>query len=329
MSRAKITRFLADAKVYRGLGHLGEDGLPNERWKTHRDFRSLRKRGLAGEEVDFLVTYTFFRGRKYSLIQSRRYVLIPLIRELLKVSRDLPLDETLLTRLEDPRLPFSMADAVKLARTSLEFPPEPPLASYGSLTILDLSKTDLTEMPSLEGVALEELYLQDNFLREFKAPDCSRMRLIDVRRNYLDLSDLDEEARDVLRRFGWGYGYQRTPTKIEEGLFLGSIDSTRDLEELSRLGITQVLSLCKGAPKHPTLKYLTIPLQDNSRSRVPREKTHPFISQGSTLVHCIAGVSRSAAVVIDYLLERDSTLSYEEVFRRIFEKRPVICPKFR
>ena len=50
-----------------------------------------------------------------------------------------------------------------------------------------------------------------------------------------------------------------------------------------------------------------------------------WISRGPVLVHCAAGVSRSASMVICYLMRRDRT-SFSKTFSYVKSKRRVICP---
>jgi len=55
-------------------------------------------------------------------------------------------------------------------------------------------------------------------------------------------------------------------------------------------------------------------------------KIHQSIMSGNTVaVHCFAGVSRSATIVIAYLMKYEN-YSFEKAIEHVFEARPVICP---
>jgi len=51
------------------------------------------------------------------------------------------------------------------------------------------------------------------------------------------------------------------------------------------------------------------------------------LKTGKILVHCAAGVSRSASVVIAYIMKKNN-LSYEDASFMVRQKRPMISPKF-
>jgi protein-tyrosine phosphatase len=59
------------------------------------------------------------------------------------------------------------------------------------------------------------------------------------------------------------------------------------------------------------------------------EKTDSFIDthrkNGNVLVHCMAGVSRSATVVIAYLMKTNKW-KYEETLKYVREKRNIVGP---
>jgi hypothetical protein len=46
---------------------------------------------------------------------------------------------------------------------------------------------------------------------------------------------------------------------------------------------------------------------------------------GHTVVHCVAGVSRSTAMVLSYLIKYKK-MTLKDAFKRVIEKRPIIKP---
>ncbi|XP_037076454.1 ras-related protein Rab-34-like [Pollicipes pollicipes] len=114
-------------------------------------------------------------------------------------------------------------------------------------------------------------------------------------------------------------------------LCLGSQDVAHDLPLLRQLGVTHVLNVATGVrdlfPQE--LTYLALPLLDVPEQ--PLANVFPaafdFIEAargagGLCLVHCNAGVSRSAALVTAYLMERQG-LSFSEALQLVNETRRV------
>jgi len=125
-----------------------------------------------------------------------------------------------------------------------------------------------------------------------------------------------------------------SPMMVQPGLYIGSFMAEQNKPSLQKAGVTHILQVAEGMqPSHPDdFQYQMIHVQD-----VPSEdlvahfsKAFDFIDQaqskqGAVLVHCVAGVSRSASVVIGYMMWKHG-ISYDEAFRRLHEVRPWVMP---
>ncbi|WKY00125.1 hypothetical protein Q1695_014749 [Nippostrongylus brasiliensis] len=125
--------------------------------------------------------------------------------------------------------------------------------------------------------------------------------------------------------------------EIIPNLFLGSLRDATDVEQLKKNRIQYVVSVHDLSARHPAhehLKVLRIQLSDCSSSDISSHfaATNQFIhaarlKQAAVLVHCLAGVSRSATVVAAYLITV-CDLSFLNALSLISRKRPVINPNF-
>jgi len=120
-----------------------------------------------------------------------------------------------------------------------------------------------------------------------------------------------------------------TPAQIIHNLYLGAQDCCAST---MKFDIKSVLSVGIEPPhKFPSVEYFFVESLD-----LPETDLRPIIlrcneiimkcmESGNILVHCNAGVSRSSAVIIGYLiLERQ--LNYEDAFRLVKNARPSIQP---
>jgi protein-tyrosine phosphatase len=123
---------------------------------------------------------------------------------------------------------------------------------------------------------------------------------------------------------------------IEEGLFLGSLDAAEDPELLEKHNITCVLSILdsfRGTHHYgPNITHKKITLVDSPAARIIDHLPHglKFISEAlnagkNILVHCAAGISRSASMVIAFLMVKYSC-DFETAKRMVREKRACIWP---
>lgn len=105
---------------------------------------------------------------------------------------------------------------------------------------------------------------------------------------------------------------------ICENLYLGDQSAALSLDLLLHHGVTHVLNLTESVPNlfRPQLKYLQLKVIDDEAQNLESffMPSIDFIEEGrqngKVLVHCKAGVSRSAAIVLAYLIWKKSwTLS--------------------
>eukprot|EP00741_Cyanophora_paradoxa_P007223 tig00001094_g6988.t1 len=134
-------------------------------------------------------------------------------------------------------------------------------------------------------------------------------------------------------------GLTNTPrfaNTVAPGLHIGSFYAAQDRESLRRAGVTHVLSVCtegralsygKGM-HHKVIPILDLPSEE-LYSKFP-DMCH-FIeggrAAGGVLVHCQAGISRSATAVLAYLM-RHFDEGFDAALSRLRRARPIVNPNF-
>ncbi|XP_028323440.1 uncharacterized protein LOC114476249 [Gouania willdenowi] len=118
-------------------------------------------------------------------------------------------------------------------------------------------------------------------------------------------------------------------------LYLGNERDAQDLDLLLRLNIGYVVNITTHLPLyHVTsgLRYKRLPATDNSKQNLRQyfEEVFEFIEEAyqsgqGVLVHCQAGVSRSATIVIAYLMKH-TLMTMTDAYKYVRSRRPVVSP---
>ncbi|XP_055973942.1 dual specificity protein phosphatase 16 [Sorex fumeus] len=127
------------------------------------------------------------------------------------------------------------------------------------------------------------------------------------------------------------------PTRILPNLYLGCQRDVLNQDLMQQNGIGYVLNASSTCPKPdfiPDSHFLRVPVNDSFCEKILPwlDKSVDFIekakaSNGCVLVHCLAGISRSATIAIAYIMKR-MDMSLDEAYRFVKEKRPTISPNF-
>lgn len=125
---------------------------------------------------------------------------------------------------------------------------------------------------------------------------------------------------------------------ILPGLWLGNAKASLDDAFLKENNITTIFNCTKDLPFHySTKKHYRIPVDDNLKAEEIRNmelwsyeivyKLRKEHKEGNVLVHCYAGMQRSAAVIAMYLIATEKMKS-EHAINFIKEKRPIAFRPF-
>ncbi|KAN0029007.1 hypothetical protein ACTFIV_010876 [Dictyostelium citrinum] len=121
-------------------------------------------------------------------------------------------------------------------------------------------------------------------------------------------------------------------SRIFPGFYIGSLPAV-NRNTLDKYQITHVCSvLNEFQPKWTKIyKYLHIDIYDSPSVDIMKyfDKTFQFIEEGrkdgGVLVHCFAGISRSATICIAYIM-RKLNISFEDAHGLLSDARPIIFP---
>ncbi|XP_069750326.1 dual specificity protein phosphatase 10-like [Narcine bancroftii] len=119
-------------------------------------------------------------------------------------------------------------------------------------------------------------------------------------------------------------------------LYLGNERDAQDLGRMRQLGVGYVINVTTHLPLYHahagTLRYKRLPAIDSAKQNLRQyfEEAFEFIEEAQqsgrgVLVHCQAGVSRSATLVIAYLMKH-TLMTVSDAYKYVKGRRPVISP---
>ena len=136
----------------------------------------------------------------------------------------------------------------------------------------------------------------------------------------------DEEIADITKG----------PSEILDFIYLGSEEHSSNSKQLKENNITHILNVAKGCKNHfeDEITYKNLQIFDNCEEDITQifEEAFEFIERvrmegGRVLVHCHAGISRSATIVTAYIMKTQG-LSVDEALKIVKERRKCAAPNF-
>ncbi|XP_035810411.2 dual specificity protein phosphatase 18 isoform X2 [Amphiprion ocellaris] len=123
---------------------------------------------------------------------------------------------------------------------------------------------------------------------------------------------------------------QMAVSQITPTLFLGGADAPLNAALMSQKGITLIVNatLSHACPAYPGVECVRVPVSDLPSARLGdhfdrvAERIHGNRA-GSTLVHCAAGMSRSPALIMAYLM-RFRGVTLRQAHHWVQDRRPAV-----
>lgn len=126
------------------------------------------------------------------------------------------------------------------------------------------------------------------------------------------------------------------PTEILPGIYLGNAYNASNYKTIEKFNIKTIVNVSKELPnffeKNTSIKYFQIPIKDDSENHITEfinsvleflDKNGPYDEHNSLLIHCYMGSSRSASIVLLYLIYKYQ-YSYDAGLELLRSKRPIV-----
>ena len=121
--------------------------------------------------------------------------------------------------------------------------------------------------------------------------------------------------------------------QIEDKLWLGNTFAAANIKDLKEKGITKILTVINGPSSNYFYKehgfiHKAIDIRDYEDENIIQyfgECLNFINGDEATFVHCGAGASRSATIVIAYLMWKN-IMTFDEALQFVKNKRPIACP---
>ena len=122
--------------------------------------------------------------------------------------------------------------------------------------------------------------------------------------------------------------------EIIDGLWLGNCTSAENVEDLKKKGIKKILTVMnQDGPNYKSedgfihKKIAIIDLSNQNIIKYFGECLNFINGEEKVLVHCMAGASRSATIVVAYLMWKEK-MKYKDAMDFVKQKRFIIYPNF-
>ncbi|MBN3305914.1 DUS10 phosphatase, partial [Amia calva] len=156
-----------------------------------------------------------------------------------------------------------------------------------------------------------------------------------VRKNYISLKNLTSG--------GIPHSLPTTPdienaelTPVLPFLYLGNEHDAQDFEKMQKLNIGYIINVTTHLPlfhyEQGIFNYKRLPATDSNKQNLRQyfEEAFEFIEEAhqsgkGLLIHCQAGVSRSATIVIAYLMKH-TRMTMTDAYKFVKTRRPIISP---
>lgn len=136
------------------------------------------------------------------------------------------------------------------------------------------------------------------------------------------------------------HSYFEKPTHVIDNIYLGNSYDAANYNFLQKINAKVVVNVTRDIDNYypDYFTYINIDIKDNNNESIFEylQSTYDKIKyhqknmkpDETIFIHCFAGMSRSASMVIYYLM-KELKISYEEALAKLKEKRPIVNPSFR